>query len=157
MIFFFKISEFLSWFYFFFLQVQKEEGERTPLYGAAPAWWGENDDASDVQQQVRNDGENMRLKSAQRMSSSTAFTVSFDGEENSQKVNLSLQDAAKKTSSRRFMRKNMPATGLVSKGTAAKIAGLTAASSDPKQYLLNKMLMGIGEGRKDINLKIYLF
>ncbi|VDM93628.1 unnamed protein product, partial [Onchocerca ochengi] len=159
-------------------QAQKEEGERTPLFGAAPAWWGENG-ASDVQQ-IQSDGENMsgtaigntshrplksirmdidlnqpfddeeakkenKAKAAQRMSCSTAFTVSFDGEEDSQKVNLSLQDAARKTSSRRLMRKSMPATGLVSKGAAAKIAGLTAASSDPKQYLLNKMLMGIGE------------
>lgn len=56
---------------------------------------------------------------------------------------------------RRFMRRSMPAAGLVSKGTAAKIAGLAAASSDPKQYLLNKMLMGIGEGSRDSNL-IYL-
>uniref|UniRef100_A0A0R3RXB2 MIF4G domain-containing protein n=1 Tax=Elaeophora elaphi TaxID=1147741 RepID=A0A0R3RXB2_9BILA len=157
--------------------VQTEEGERTPLFGAAPAWWGENG-ASNVQ--VRNDGENTRstapgsthrplksirmdidlnepfineeekqdnkAKAAQRALSSTAFTVSFDNEE-SQKVNLSLQDAAKKTSSRRFMRRSMPAARLVSRGAAAKIAGLTAASTDPKQYLLNKMLMGIGEER----------
>lgn len=52
------------------------------------------------------------------------------------------------------MRRSMPAAGLVSKGTAAKIAGLTAASSDPKQYLLNKMLMGVGEGKRDLNLLI---
>ncbi|KAK6109086.1 hypothetical protein QQG55_34590 [Brugia pahangi] len=155
---------------------QTKDGERTPLFGSAPAWWGENGTSS---VKVQNDGENTRdtttgnahrpLKSirmdidlnepfideeakrenkakvAQRTFSSTAFTVSFDSEEDSQKVNLSLQDAAKKTSSRRFMRRSMPASGLVSKGTAAKIAGLTAASSDPKQYLLNKMLMGIGE------------
>ncbi|EJW85335.1 hypothetical protein WUBG_03753, partial [Wuchereria bancrofti] len=191
---------------------QTKNGERTPLFGAAPAWWGENGTSS---VKVRNDDENTRLnvlasanstittvadsnqfvlshtevmksnclqhegdtttgnahrplksirmdidlnepfvdeeakkenkaKAAQRTLPSTAFTVSFDSEEDSQKVNLSLQDAAKKTSSRRFMR-SMPASGLVSKGTAAKIAGLTAASSDPKQYLLNKMLMGIGE------------
>ncbi|KAM3716322.1 A-type inclusion protein [Dirofilaria immitis] len=160
------------------IPAQAEDGERTPLFGAAPAWWGENS-TSDVQMQ-KNDDENTRnatvgntfhrpLKSirmdidlnepfideeakkedktkiAQRTSSSTAFTVSFDSEEDSQKVNLSLQDAAKKTSSRRFMRRNMPITGLVCKGTAAKIAGLRAASSDPKQYLLNKMLMGVGE------------
>lgn len=48
----------------------------------------------------------------------------------------------------------MPATGLISKGTAAKIAGLAAASSDPKQYLLNKMLMGVREGRTDSNLNL---
>ncbi|CAG9538966.1 unnamed protein product [Cercopithifilaria johnstoni] len=157
---------------------QTEEGERTPLFGAAPTWWGENG-ASNVQ--VRSDGDNMRnaasgsthrpLKSirmdidlnepfvndetkkenkakvVQRALSSTAFTVSFDNEEDSQKVNLSLQDAAKKTSSRRFMRRSVPAAGILSKGTAAKIAGLTVASTDPKQYLLNKMLMGIGEER----------
>lgn len=45
------------------------------------------------------------------------------------------------------MRRNVPTTSLVSKGTAAKIAGLTAASKDPKQYLLNKMLMGVAEGQ----------
>ncbi|KAL3985583.1 hypothetical protein ACH3XW_39205 [Acanthocheilonema viteae] len=159
---------------------QTEGGERTPLFGTAPSWWGENG-ASNVQ--VRTDGDNTRctalgtthrpLKSirmdidlnepfindeakkenkakvSQRALSSTAFTVSFDNEGDSQKVNLSLQDAAKKTSSRRFIRRSMPAAGLVSKGTAAKIAGLTAASSDPKQYLLNKMLMGVGEERDE--------
>uniref|UniRef100_A0A1I7W4D5 MIF4G domain-containing protein n=1 Tax=Loa loa TaxID=7209 RepID=A0A1I7W4D5_LOALO len=155
---------------------QTEEGKRTPLFGAAPAWWGEND-ASNVQ--LQSDSENTRsavagsvhrplksirmdidlnepfvdeevkkenkAKAAQRTFSSTAFTVSFDSEEDSQKVNLSLQDAAKKTSSRLLMRRSMPPARILSKGTAAKIAGLTAASSNPKQYLLNKMLMGIGE------------
>uniref|UniRef100_A0A915PS38 DUF4005 domain-containing protein n=1 Tax=Setaria digitata TaxID=48799 RepID=A0A915PS38_9BILA len=153
------------------------EGERTPLFGTAPSWWGENGTSY---LQVRSDSENIRstttgsaaqrplksirmdidlseplveekakiedkAKAVPRTSSSTAFTVSFDSEEGSPRANLSLQDAAKKTSSRRFMRRNMPGSGIVSKGTAAKIAGLTAASSDPKQYLLNKMLMGVGE------------
>lgn len=34
-----------------------EEGERTPLFGTAPAWWGENG-ASNIQ--VRNDGDNTK-------------------------------------------------------------------------------------------------
>ncbi|VDN07020.1 unnamed protein product [Thelazia callipaeda] len=192
-----------------------EEGERTPLFGAAPSWWGEDGTSS---QQVQNDSDNIKLpnleisnsskvavpiisyhpslsdtevlkinrlkvdgvtkttdsthrplksirmdidlsepfideeikkeektKVTSRASCGTAFTVSFDNEEGSPKANISLQDAAKKTSSRRFMRRSMPRAGMVPKGTAAKIAGLTAASSDPKQYLLNKMLMGVAE------------
>ncbi|VDN17193.1 unnamed protein product [Gongylonema pulchrum] len=207
---------------------QLGEGERTPLFGVAPAWWGES---SRCNQQVQSDTESARqnalssfnvsavrttsaqrsvlsdtelmrvyklqqqqgpdtsatenvvrrplksirmdidlnepfvdeevkkeekaksgflTSSAPRTSASTAFTVSFDNDESSPKANLSLQDAAKKTCPRRFMRRSGLAAGeLVSKGAAAKIAGLTAASSDPKQYLLNKMLMGIGEDDGD--------
>lgn len=49
----------------------------------------------------------------------------------------------------------MPEAALVSKDTVEKIAGLTAASSDPKQYLLNKMLMGVSEGKRNSNLNIF--
>lgn len=38
-----------------------------------------------------------------RASSSTAFTVSFDNEEGSPKANLSLQDAAKKSGTTRYI------------------------------------------------------
>ncbi|MCP9260670.1 hypothetical protein DINM_004052 [Dirofilaria immitis] len=128
------------------IPAQAEDGERTPLFGAAPAWWGENS-TSDVQMQ-KNDDENTRNATVGNTFHRPLKSIRMDIDLNEPFIDEEAKKRIKLKEVciyRRFMRRNMPITGLVCKGTAAKIAGLRAASSDPKQYLLNKMLMGVGE------------
>ncbi|VDM38446.1 unnamed protein product [Toxocara canis] len=187
--------------------------QRTPLFGAAPSWWGEDEKGSreederahtdaetssrrnasssplgpkgDTQAATVSDTEvitSVRIKQLREQSPPagmnvrrtfkpvrmdidfnkpfeeeetvkkeektkavirappTAFTVSFDNNENG-KANLSLQDAAKKSSTRRLLRRSAPSSAATFAAMAA--AGLPEAA-DPKKYLLNKMLMGSG-------------
>uniref|UniRef100_A0A914XBA3 Uncharacterized protein n=1 Tax=Plectus sambesii TaxID=2011161 RepID=A0A914XBA3_9BILA len=74
---------------------------------------------------------------AAKPAAATAFTVTFDSE----KETLSLQDAARKSNSgRRMMRRSAPIP-------QRQEAPVIAPSTDPKEYLLNKMLHGDSAGR----------
>uniref|UniRef100_A0A915AQP0 Uncharacterized protein n=1 Tax=Parascaris univalens TaxID=6257 RepID=A0A915AQP0_PARUN len=153
--------------------------QRTPLFGTAPSWWGDEQkplrdgDGENVHNDAEVNGEQPspagssvrrtfkpvrmdidlnkpfedeevkkkeeRTKVVARVPP-TAFTVSFGTAEDG-KANLSLQDAARKSTTRRLLRRSAPSS-------AAALASMTAAGlaegGDPKQYLLSKMLMGSG-------------
>lgn len=77
----------------------------------------------------------------------TSFTVTFDNEDDRK---MSLQDAAKRSNTRRFLRRSAPAaTGSMRSPIETNSKKIFADTADPKQYLLKKMLMGDAASPED--------